>query len=312
MKIFIVSKLGDSLELARELIMEGHEVVVYVKDKSIVREVGDVPITRKPTAELIKSELIIIDDDQSGDFADNARNLKRPIIGGGSVIDRLGHDKEFGDDVLEGCGLKIASENTKGLEVEVGGWFDGVQFLKPSFIALKYNRFGAGDVGPVTRGMGAVGFYKTKSAAFNMSVVKTATFLKSTGYVGYVGLDCLINDDNLHIAKWHPGLHFPIIAVFSALHNSMGNFLFKLATHSAKVTAVQPDRIGIGVAIFQPTLAVGFKSYPVVMKYALGGTVDEATHKVYKHIKKDDSYYRTDIGYNAQEKIEQLHKWGWI
>jgi hypothetical protein len=207
----------------------------------------------------------------------------------------------------------VAPELAKGLEVEVGGWFDGTHFLKPTFIGFKYDRFGSGDVGPNTRGMGAVGFYRTKSILFNKSVAKTETFLKSIEYIGYIGLDCLINNDNLQVVKWQPGLHYPLITMFSALHNSIGNFLFKLAIQKAKVVAVQPDKLGICVALLKSTTE-GFKSYPTEMKYALGGTIEEVIIKMYKNIKRlnvGNSYYRIDIGYDAQERINQLIKWGW-
>lgn len=309
MRILIVSKTGDLVDFAKQLLSEGHEVIMYFKKKQLPNKL-DIPFTKNPTSEMMKSELIIIEDDTSGEFADKVRSLNRPVIGGGTVVDKLWKNQEFRKSIIEGCNLDLAKPTTKGIRLEIGGWFNGEEFLKPSFFCFPYFHLGTGDVGPLTRGMGSVGFYKIKSR-FNEYLKKLETFFhSSTNYTGYIGLDCFVNNDSLQVIDLQAGLHFPMILNIGFLHNTLGTFLFKLALKNAKMVAVQPDRFCISVITYELDKPEIFTSY-----YSLGGTIEEAKTKVYKMLRKDipeASYYRIDIGDEINDSLNQLEKRGWF
>lgn len=309
MRILIVSKTGDSADFAKQLLSEGHEVILYLKKKRLSYKLN-IPFTKNPTSEMIKSDFIIIEDDTSGEFADKVRSLNRAIIGGGTTIDRLWKNQEFRKSIIEGCNLDLAKPTTKGIRLEIGGWFNGEEFLKPSFLCFPYFHLGTGNVGPLTRGMGAVGFYKIKSK-FNEYLKKLETFFRSsTNYAGYIGLDCFVNNDSLQVIDLQAGLHFPMILNIGFLHNTLGTFLFKLALKNAKMVAVQPDRFCISVITYELDKPETFSSY-----YSLGGTIEEAKTKVYKTLQKDvpnASYYRIDIGDGITDSLDQLKKWEWF
>lgn len=316
MNVFVVSSYGDSLDLARKLQGEEHKVSLYVRSKYIKLPESNIVITNNPTADMVKAELIIVEDNTSGKFVESAKKMGRPIIGGGLVIDRLTKDGKFGTEILVGCDLPIAKETTKGQLLEVGGWFTKGEFLKPYFLAFKYNEFGNEGIGPEVGPMGIVGMYKLKGKLFRETIVKLETFLKSMDYTGYIGLDVIVNNGGVKAVGWQPGLSFPIINVLSCLHNNLGNFLFKVARGTAKVVSIQPDKIGIGVTWLKLLWLYEnpVKNRPRIM-CEVGVNIDEARSKVFKTIHKElDSkiYYRSDIGDTTKDELKKLILNGWL
>lgn len=317
MRIFIVSSRGDSIGLAKKLKSENNEVNFYVKDRRY-REILDdeMPVVTNPTGEMMNAELIIVEDYESGKFADKARKLKRLVIGGGSLADRLAKDVSFNEDSARGCGLELARERTEGIVVEVGSWFNGKEFLRPHFIGFKYYRFGSGDIGPFTRGSGIVGFYKIKSGLFNKALKPIGTLLKTSNYIGYASVEGFINNAHFHAIKIHAGFLYPTVNLITELHSTWSSFLTKLAKGEAEVTAVQPNKIGIGVSYFPPIFFREFNPFESKLFHGIGDTIEEAKIRVYRLLNKSnlpkEGYYRIDIGDNFEENMKKLNYWGWV
>lgn len=310
MKIFVVSKYGDSYILANKLIAENHEVIMYVRDR-LARATCKHPFVTDPVADMMQDDLFIVEDDKSGKFSIKARELKRPIIGGGILVDRLVNDNAFHNKTVEGCGLRLATSETKGIPVNLGGWFCGEEFIRPYFLGFRYTRLGSGEVGQITRGMGVAGQYKMKGHIFNL-LKKLEILLKTSDYQGFVNLQLFINNESAKVYKLELGLTFPMLSLVSELHGVLGNFLRKVALKSAQQVAVQPDKVGISV-VWIPNLKESFSCPPTVS--GVGGTIQEAVSKVYKDLHthvKEDSYYRIDIGSNYNNYIKQLKEWDWI
>jgi hypothetical protein len=311
MRVFIVSKFGSSQELAKKLIQEEHEVLMYIRDKTARKINPSSFLVDNPLADMMMADLFIIEDDMSGQFADKARELGRPIVGGGTLVDQLATGLEYQTKIIHGCGFKMASKETKGMPITLGGWFCGEEFIRPYFLGVRYSRVGAGEVGHMTRGMGLVGQYKQKGNIFSM-LRSMETLLKTSKYRGFVAIQLLINNDSIHVEKVDLGLNFPNLAVVTKLHGTIGEFLKRVATNTAKQTAVQPNRVGVGVVwlpnIDQATICPN-------MVCEVGDTVEEATSKTYKEIRKlgnEDAYYRTDIGYNYNTYMETLQQFDWV
>lgn len=310
MRAFIVSTRGDSLELAKKLIDEGWEINVLIRDKTRSRSLeleSDVPLVQSPTPDMMNANLIIVEDRVSGKFADKARSLKRRVLGGGLMADRLFNDMDFNDRTMVGCGFELTKQNTNGIVTEVGGWFNGEKFLRPHFLGFKYYRLGTGDVGIVTPGMGIVGTYKIKSRLFNDILRKTETLFRSMNYKGYVGVEGLINNETFKAIKIHPGLVYPTVNLLTKIHTTWAPFLLKFVDGKAEVVAVQPDKVGVGISTRN-----GIERF-----YAgVGFTAEEAQIKAYKTINKanlsPDVYYRMDIGNSFESNMSKLKEWGWV
>lgn len=316
MKIFIVSTNGDSLDLAKKLYLEDHDVSIYIKNKKIELPDKIITVTTNPTLTLSKADMVLIEDDKSGEMSDKAKKLNKIVIGGNVVSDRLVSDPKFGTKVLLGCNLPLASERAIGTNIEVGGWFVRGEFLKPYFMAFKYHRFGGGEIGPELGPMGIVGTYKLKGKIFREFLLKTESFLKSTGYTGYAGLDLLVNDSVPLVMGWQIGFKFPTINLLSEIHPNFGKFLWKVATGTAKITSVQPDKTGTGVTYLDLAWLYEHPQRHRPQIVCEGGSnIDESRSKVFKTIRKlldPMLYYRSDIGDHSKDELKRLMANGWL
>jgi phosphoribosylamine-glycine ligase len=316
MKIFIVSSRGDSSSIARKLLNEGHDARMYVRNKTFRRYIEpDVPLIKSPTVDTVSSDLLLIEDSECSKFADKAKFLKRLVVGGGSVADKLMSDIDFNERSLHGCGFTLAESKTKGLLVDVGGWFDGNKYLRPHFLGFKYHRLGTGDVGPLTVCMGIVGTYLTKSRLFTDILRRTEVLMKSLKYVGYVSIEGLINNESFRAIKLNPRLQFPIVNAIGELHPTWGTFLLKLATGEAEVVAVQPDRVVVGVNVLMRGYFDHNNQDPYKLFCCTGQSAEEAKSKVYKLINKSDidsGYYRVDIGSEFDTSMSRLKEGEWL
>lgn len=316
MKAFIISTNGDSAPIARKLLKEGIEVGLYVRNKASRRYIDpDIPLIKSPTIDEVVSDLLLIEDSESGRFADRAKELKRRIVGGGVLVDKLAIDRDLNERSLHGCGFVLAEENTEGTLIEVGGWFDGEKYLRPHFLGFKYYKLGTGDVGPVTMGMGIVGTYITKSRLFNDILRKTETFMKASHYRGYSSIEGFINNDSFRAIRLNPRLQFPTVNALGELHTTWGNFLVKLARQEAEVVAVQPGKVVIGVNVLMKGYFQndGHERYKIFC--ASGQDVAEARSKAYKLVTKANicnGYYRIDIGDCFEANLDRLRKGEWL
>ena len=90
MKTLLVSKWGDSLDVAYQLLKEGHEVKMYIQDK-INREIGYgfVQKTNHWERFIEWADLIIFDYTGFGSIADTRRKQGKNVFGGSDTADDL-------------------------------------------------------------------------------------------------------------------------------------------------------------------------------------------------------------------------------
>lgn len=111
MKILLISKDGDALDLALRLQHEGHEVALAIRDREYTK-VGDGFGLRKVDdwkAELPwvgKGGLIIFDQTGWGKEQDKLRKAGYSVVGGSEGGDRLELDRQHAQDVFKKHGIK--------------------------------------------------------------------------------------------------------------------------------------------------------------------------------------------------------------
>ena len=97
LKFLLVSKWGDSLDLAYRLKTEGHEVLMFIQDKDS-KEIG-YGFVRK-TNQWLKhtdwADVIIFDYTGFGQIADELRAQNKLVFGGSAYTDALELDRNFG------------------------------------------------------------------------------------------------------------------------------------------------------------------------------------------------------------------------
>jgi phosphoribosylamine--glycine ligase len=111
MKIIIISKDGDALDLAIRLKKEGHSVKVAIQDRGY-KKIGDgfglvkAADWRRELPWVGKDGLIIFDQTGWGKQQDELRKAGYPVVGGSEGGDRLELDRQHAQDIFKKHGIK--------------------------------------------------------------------------------------------------------------------------------------------------------------------------------------------------------------
>lgn len=108
MKFFMYSCSGEGAQILKRIELEGNEVGLYIKDP-IYQNVFDGLIrkVKSPDDFIDKKTIIIFDMSGNGDVADKWLKSGHKVFGASSFHDKLEHDRDFGFEAMESCGIKI-------------------------------------------------------------------------------------------------------------------------------------------------------------------------------------------------------------
>lgn len=108
LKFLLVSRWGETLDLAYAIFKEGHDVKMYI-DYKPGREIGDglVPKVKKWEKHTDWADLIIFDYTGYGKIAEELRAAGKLVFGGTEYTDQLEVDRNFGQSELKRHKVKI-------------------------------------------------------------------------------------------------------------------------------------------------------------------------------------------------------------
>ena len=117
------------------------------------------------------------------------------------VLSYVGQEDD-GKDVVQiltffrrGWGGKIKGfqlqKHASGVEVAVGAYFDGKDFLLPACVNFEHKRLFNGEIGPSTGEMGTSMFWAKENALFRETLVRLKDRLAAAHYVGYFDVNCI-------------------------------------------------------------------------------------------------------------------------
>ena len=98
-----------------------------------------------------------------------------------------------------------------GVEVAVGVFFNGKDFLKPVHVNFEHKRMFNDDIGPSTGEMGTSGFWTEDPPIFKETLAKMKDRLAASGYVGYMDLNCIANGRGVFPLEFTPRFGYPTI-----------------------------------------------------------------------------------------------------
>ena len=85
-----------------------------------------------------------------------------------------------------------------GVEVAVGAFFNGEDFIYPLNINFEHKKLFPGDIGPYTGEMGTLMYWSPANELFKNTLLKIKQKLIESGYVGYIDINCIANAKGIY------------------------------------------------------------------------------------------------------------------
>jgi phosphoribosylamine--glycine ligase len=162
-----------------------------------------------------------------------AQNVKRRLFVGeeedGEDVIRMleAYKKAFSDEIK----VFQLQRRINGVEVAVGAFFNGKKFVTPVNINFEHKKLFPGEVGPPTGEMGTAMFWSEPNLLFNRTLVKMESKLAEEGYVGYIDLNCIVNNNGIYPLEFTSRFGYPTISIQQeGMLTPISDFFWELAT----------------------------------------------------------------------------------
>lgn len=117
-----------------------------------------------------------------------------------------------------------------GVEVAVGAFFNGNDFIYPINVNFEHKKLFPGDIGPFVGDMGALMYWSGPNTIFKTTLEKMREDIKKSGYVGYIDINCIANARGIYPLEFTSRFGYPTISVQEeGAISEWGIFLYSIA-----------------------------------------------------------------------------------
>ncbi len=182
-----------------------------------------------------------------------AQNIKRLLF--------VGEDED-GDDVIHVLESykKVYADRVKefqlqrrvtGVEMAVGAFFNGKEFLTPININFEHKKLFPGNIGPATGEMGTCMFWSQPNRLFNRTLKKLEPKLREEGYAGYIDINFIVNGQGIYPLEFTARFGYPTISIQQeGMSTPIAELLAALARgESLRFKARTGFQIGVRIAV---------------------------------------------------------------
>jgi len=118
----------------------------------------------------------------------------------------------------------------QGVEVAVGAFFNGNNFIYPININFEHKKLFPGDIGPFTGEMGTLCYWSGANTIFKTTLLKMQEDIKKSGYVGYIDINCIANARGIYPLEFTCRFGYPTISIhMEGITNHWADFLYAIA-----------------------------------------------------------------------------------
>jgi phosphoribosylamine--glycine ligase len=182
-----------------------------------------------------------------------AQNVKRRLFVGeeddGQDVVRMleAYKKAYADEIK----VFQLQRRVSGVEVAVGAFFNGKEFVTPININFEHKKLFPGNLGPPTGEMGTSMFWSMPNRLFNQTLAKMQPRLAEEGYVGYVDLNCIVNASGIYPLEFTARFGYPTIFIQQeGMITPIGDFFYELAGGEiARFKARTGFQVGVRIVV---------------------------------------------------------------
>lgn len=184
-----------------------------------------------------------------------AQNIKKLLFVGqdddGADVLRVlnAYKKTWSEEIKQ---FQLQKKVASGVEVAVGAFFNGHQFIFPININFEHKKLFPGDLGVATGEMGTSMFWSGPNKLFTETLQKMEPTLAKEGYVGYIDINCIVNGTGIYPLEFTARFGYPTIHIQSeSIVTPISEFLLNLAQGDDTAIKVKPG-FHLGTRIVVP------------------------------------------------------------
>ncbi|MBU0649091.1 phosphoribosylamine--glycine ligase [Patescibacteria group bacterium] len=188
-----------------------------------------------------------------------AQNIKRFLFvgeedDGKDIVQVLEAYKKASSSKIKSFQLQ---KRVSGVEVAVGAFFNGQEFIYPINVNFEHKKLFPGNIGPSTGEMGTCMFWSMPNRIFNATLKKMEEIFRREKYVGYMDLNCIVNNNGIYPLEFTSRFGYPTIHIQQeGILMPMGEFLHELAAGNLKKFKARSG-FQVGVRLVVPPFPYG-------------------------------------------------------